>query len=1145
VSPSLQDSIVGLDFGTTATRCAVYDGDRPRPITNAEGRETTPTVVSVDDDGTLLTGRRAANRTVTHPDRTATDLVGRLRRGDPFVVDGVSYPPETLAAAVVATAVPAATDGDTSTPRGVVLTIPNRVTKAYRRRLRDAASIAGLRTERIVLSTSAAAMAAKIEHADERDVLVCDLGGGTFDVGVLEVDDKVYVSEATDGSDVGGDDWDRVIADHLAERFDADHGVDPREDPKSRRRLIEAAADARTDLTSRDRSEISLPYVAVTDDGPLGLEDTLTREQFDGMTAELRDRLVERIETVLDAAGVAPADVDDVVLAGGATRMPAVRGAIESAVDRPPSTGRRSSPAIGAFGAAIQGGILVGAIDDAVLLDQYPRPIGVAVDDGEFDPIIEGDTTIPTDGSETFTTTADGQREARIRTLEGGPGVADGIELGELVVTGIPDAPAGEPRIDVRVAIDENGFINVAAESADGEQLDDLSVGMETRLTDAATAWSRWVLFGESDDSNLPDVPPDDPDRITAHKPMYTHEPRPTNRANTGDVPGLTRPPLLPAALGVETATGGFDTLVEAGTPLPCRESKTFTTDEDGQTSVRVRVLRGEDDPEPIGEFTVPDVPQAPAGTPEVEIEFAVDADGVLTVSSTAETDGAAETAEFRAFAAVDDGDGDTDTDDAGTAATDGVDGGGRDGEVGPRRLDRSPTAAEIERLLDVRDDLTRALDADADDPEPVQAGLRATRKKLDRLTDGELTASVTEEVLAVADDLDRAVGGDPGTTDRLRRWIRSTRRRVESALDATDATLVDPDPGAAVDPDRHSVVARVESGRPADAVVDVRATGYARAGRVERPARVTVSDGPAAGGEGESPAGPPDAIPGAPDLAVDYDALSRGDRLGSGGRADVFEGTVPSPDGPVTVALKQPRFSGTLYSDVGERFVEEARRWARLDDHDHVVGVVDWGAEPLPWIAMEYMDGGTLDERAGDMSTTQALWTALSVARGVSHANKRGVAHLDLKPGNVLFRTVEDGWDVPKVADWGLSRHLLDRSAGADGYTPAYAAPEQFDGDEPVDAATDVYQLGAVCYELFTGRPPFEGDGPGDVVEQVRTSTPPPPSDVASVPAPVDDVVLTALSTEPADRYESTLYLRDALREAFTDRFDASCDGG
>jgi len=1119
VSPNLRDHVVALDFGTSTTRSAVFDGQLPRLLPNGAGREVTPTVVSVTDAGTLVAGKPAADRTTTHPERTVTDLVDRLETGDPFVVDGVSYPPETLAAAVLARALPTDWPADVR----AVLTVPTAATWRYRRRLRDAAVVADITVERVLHPTDGAAMAFGATRSGDRTVLVCDFGAGTVDASILEIYDGVYEIVATDGTlDFGGRDLDAAVADHLASAFADDHGIDLRTDPSAHRRLVEAAADARADLDDRDRTDVSLPVVTVTDDGPLHLDASLSRARFESVIGDRCRRVVEPMERVLDAAGVATTDLDDVVLVGDAARTPAVRERVEAATGVVPTpTADPGSAAV--LGAAIQGGILSGHVDETVLLDVLPNPLGVVVDGDGFEPVVPADTILPTDVTETFTTTVDDQSGARVRVREGGAGPDDGPVLCDVVLTDLPTAPAGNPRIEVTFSVDEHRTVAVAAECEAESARVETTFGrrFEPRLTDAAVAWSRWVLFGERSAPLPVNADPDSPERIAAHRPGRVREPW----TDEGDAPGyppLTRPPLLPQAVGVATAEGEVDWILDAETALPARASTTFTTAADDQTSFRVRVLReGEAGAttEPVGEFTVTDLLPAPAGVPDIDVEFEVDVDGTLTVSAAADdADGRTASRTFHPF-----------DDDA--AAN------------GPERVDRSPTSAELERLLDVRDDLTRALDADAADPASIQAGLQATRKKLDRLTEGELTASLADDVRAVADDLDRAVDGDPKTTDRLRRWVRATCRRVEGALDAADVTLVDPAPGSAVDPDRHSVVARVESERPADAVVDVRATGYVRAGRVERPANVTVSDGSVAE-DGAALAGPPDTIPAGPSHPVDYDVLSRGERIGSGGRADVFEATVPSPDGPATVALKEPRFSGTLHADVGEQFVEEAKRWARLDDHDHVVGVVDWGVEPLPWIAMEYMDGGTLDERTGDLSVPQALWTALSVARGVSHANKRGVAHLDLKPGNVLFRTVDDAWDVPKVADWGLSGHLLDRSAGADGYTPTYAAPEQFDPAGSVGTTTDVYQLGALCYELFTGRPPFEGDGPGDVVEQVRTSTPPPPSDVASVPDVVDDIVLTALSTEPADRFEATLYLRDALREAFTERFDAPRDG-
>ncbi|GAB3314015.1 hypothetical protein GCM10027355_06530 [Haloplanus salinarum] len=282
----------------------------------------------------------------------------------------------------------------------------------------------------------------------------------------------------------------------------------------------------------------------------------------------------------------------------------------------------------------------------------------------------------------------------------------------------------------------------------------------------------------------------------------------------------------------------------------------------------------------------------------------------------------------------------------------------------------------------------------------------------------------------------------------------------------------------------------------------------------------------------GGSRAGAPDRIPQAPEVSVEYDALTDEEPLGGGGNADVAKATLPTPDGDVILAIKRPRMQGTLHTDAVDRLMEEAETWDKIDDHDHVVGVVDYGASPVPWIAMEYMDAGHLADRAGDLPFDQAVWSAVRIVEGVHHAHRRGVAHLDLKPENVLFRSVEDAWDVPKVADWGLSKHLLDHSKSVEGLSPQYAAPEQFDEQygNP-DDITDIYQLGTVLYELFTGRPPFEGR-PSKAMRRVLDEEPTPPSDVADVPQALDRVLLTALAKEKSERYETVLYLRDALRE-------------
>jgi serine/threonine protein kinase len=231
-------------------------------------------------------------------------------------------------------------------------------------------------------------------------------------------------------------------------------------------------------------------------------------------------------------------------------------------------------------------------------------------------------------------------------------------------------------------------------------------------------------------------------------------------------------------------------------------------------------------------------------------------------------------------------------------------------------------------------------------------------------------------------------------------------------------------------------------------------------------------------------------------------------------------------------VAIKQPRLSGlSLHKETAERLIHEARVWDRLDDHEHIVTVLDYGTEPFPWIGMEYMDGGHLGERVDELSFSQALWTAIAISEAMLYAHHENVAHLDLKPTNILFRQVENGWDVPKVADWGLSKFLVDKSKSSRGLSPAYAAPEQFDKGAQNDDITDIYQLGAVFYELFTGRPPFKGS-PMAVMRQVERSEPTPPSEIAAVPPALDKVVLTAMAKNRSNRFDYVVYLRDKLRD-------------
>jgi len=275
-----------------------------------------------------------------------------------------------------------------------------------------------------------------------------------------------------------------------------------------------------------------------------------------------------------------------------------------------------------------------------------------------------------------------------------------------------------------------------------------------------------------------------------------------------------------------------------------------------------------------------------------------------------------------------------------------------------------------------------------------------------------------------------------------------------------------------------------------------------------------------------------PDTIPTTPGLSVEYDEIHKETKIGSGGNADVYRSKIRSSGKGTTIGLKEPHIESTLQSGEVDRLINEAKNWAKLDDHDHIVDIVDYGAEPLPWIAMEYMDGGNLNKQVNNMMFEQKLWTAIKITNAVRYAHKHGVVHLDLKPENILFTTVEDGWAIPKIADWGLSKHLLNHSKTRDALSPQYAAPEQFDKDAfgDRDNITDIYQLGAIFYTLFTNQQPFEGQA-FEVMHQVKHEEPTPPSNVADVPPALDDIIQTAMATEKDDRYEDVLLLRNTLQ--------------
>lgn len=355
---------------------------------------------------------------------------------------------------------------------------------------------------------------------------------------------------------------------------------------------------------------------------------------------------------------------------------------------------------------------------------------------------------------------------------------------------------------------------------------------------------------------------------------------------------------------------------------------------------------------------------------------------------------------------------------------------------------------------------------------------------------DGDTVADLADLCEQNADNARRALLGIDDGTDSLRRIGE------QQAADTVTSPSGGPVSPARASPSRSDV-------RSSDAVADEVFAGYPV----------------------------PESIPVAPDIDVDRESLTREKQLGTGGNADVTLTTVDSPEGPVRIALKEPRVQGTVDIDEIDEFVDEAETWEKIDDHEHIVDIVDYGSEPMPWIAMEYMEAGDLSTQTGSVELPQALWSAYVITRAVRHAHRRGIQHYDLKPDNVLLRSVENAWDVPKVTDWGLAKQLIDHSGTIEGYTPVYAAPEQLEPDRHTpDERTDIYQLGVLLYELFTGRPPFEGST-GAVIQAHLNEDPTPASEVnPALPASLDDVLDVALAKDKRDRHESVLYLRDGL---------------
>ncbi len=476
--------ILGIDLGTTNSVVAVMEGAEPVVIPLSDGSRLLPSVVGVSRTGERLVGHMAKRQAITHPDRTVTSIKRHMGTSYRVEIDGVSMTPQEISARILERLREDAAKYLGQDVRKAVITVPAYFSDAQRQATKDAGAIAGLEVVRIINEPTAAALAFGLDRTDAHTVLVWDLGGGTFDVSILEMGDGVFEVKATSGdTHLGGDDWDQALMEWMAAEFRNQTGVDLLADRVAAQRLKEAAEKAKIELSSVVTTAVNLPFISVNQDGPLHLDITITRAKFEEITAHLLKRMEGPTLQALKDARMEPSDLDCVLLVGGSTRMPAVRDLMRTMLGKEPLGGFNPDEVV-ALGAAIQGGVLGGEVREIVLLDVTPLTLGIETLGGVFTPLIERNTTIPTSRSRMFTTAADNQTTVDIHVLQGEREFAsDNISLGRFQLTGIQPAPRGTPRIDVSFEIDVNGICHVSARDTATGNRQSITVKATTSLS--------------------------------------------------------------------------------------------------------------------------------------------------------------------------------------------------------------------------------------------------------------------------------------------------------------------------------------------------------------------------------------------------------------------------------------------------------------------------------------------------------------------------------------------------------------------------------------------------------------------------------------------------------------------------------------